>query len=119
MKPTKYYSNTQEKYVAKKLGGRKQLNSGATPFYKGDVILKDVLIECKTPTTEKKSFSIKKEWITKLNNERIGMRKKSCAIVFGFEPNGEQFCVIPIDDYKQLLKDSEELFRVGEVLDEY
>ena len=32
MKPTRYYSKQQEKKVAKQLGGKRQANSGATPF---------------------------------------------------------------------------------------
>ena len=37
-KPTRFYSNKQEKKVAKTLGGKKVANSGATAFHKGDVI---------------------------------------------------------------------------------
>lgn len=35
---TRKYSNLQERRIAKKLQGKKQLNSGATMFAKGDVI---------------------------------------------------------------------------------
>ena len=41
---TRKYSNLQEKRIAKKLHGRKQLNSGATMFQKGDVITDKILI---------------------------------------------------------------------------
>lgn len=34
MRPTRFYSNKQEKQVAKAVGGRKTANSGATPFVK-------------------------------------------------------------------------------------
>ena len=57
-KPTRFYSNRQEKAVAKALGGKQTANSGATPFVKGDVRAQDWLIECKTATSEKKSFAI-------------------------------------------------------------
>lgn len=33
-KSTRYFSNKQEKHVAKSLKGRQTANSGATPFYK-------------------------------------------------------------------------------------
>ena len=33
-KPTRYYSKQQEKKIAKAVGGKRQANSGATPFYK-------------------------------------------------------------------------------------
>ena len=42
-KPTRYYSKQQEKKVAKCVGGKRQPNSGATPFFRLTVLL----IECK------------------------------------------------------------------------
>lgn len=59
--PTRTFSKKQENKVANKFNGEVQLNSGATPFLKGDVLLDNWLIECKTKTTESKSMSIKKE----------------------------------------------------------
>lgn len=32
-RPTRYYSKSQEKRVARQLDGKRQPNSGATPFY--------------------------------------------------------------------------------------
>ena len=61
-KPTRYYSKNQEKEVAKRLGGSTTLNSGATPFQKGDINVGNLLlIECKTKTKDSDSISIKKE----------------------------------------------------------
>ena len=60
-KPTRYFSNKQEKNVTKVLNGKQTLNSGATPFQKGDILTKDFLIECKTKTSHSNSISIKKE----------------------------------------------------------
>lgn len=105
-KPTRYYSKKQEDKVAKSLGGRRQSNSGATPFYKGDVVTKNFLIECKTSTTEKKSVSIKKEWLTKNQQERFAMNKPYSAIAFDFgEGDGEMTNYI-IDErlFKRLLE---------------
>lgn len=93
-KPTRYYSNKQEEEVAKFLGGRKQPNSGAGNFRKGDVILDSFLIECKTTTSDKDSFSIKKEWIEKNKNESYSVRKPNSAIAFRFSPDGEDYFVI-------------------------
>ena len=61
--PTRAYSKKQENYVAKKFGGDRVKNSGATPFQKGDVNLDEqsFLIECKTKTSPSESISIKKE----------------------------------------------------------
>lgn len=64
---TRYYSDIQENYIAKKFNGRRCSNSGAGLFDKSDVIIEDasLSIECKTCTKDKNSFSIKKEWIEK------------------------------------------------------
>ena len=64
-KPTRWYSNKQENHVASAVNGKKVANSGATTWKKGDVQTDDWLLECKTCTTDKKSFSIKKEWLEK------------------------------------------------------
>lgn len=45
MIPTRYYSKQQEKKVAKAVHGKRQANSGATAFAKGDVVTTDWLIE--------------------------------------------------------------------------
>lgn len=82
--PTRYFSNKQEKRVAKAIGGRQTANSGATRYQKGDVTKADWLIECKTCTTQKQSFSIKKEWLTKLREEAIGAGKIHHALAFDF-----------------------------------
>ena len=78
---TRYYSELQEKHVADILNGIRTSNSGAGLFKKGDIIQKDasLLIECKTCTSNKESFSIKKEWLDKNNNERKLMRLDNSA----------------------------------------
>ena len=92
-KPTRFYSNKQEKQVAKTLGGRQVSNSGATPFRKGDVTTKEWLIECKTNTTEKKSFSIKKEWLDKNKEEAFAMGKDYNALAFDFGMSDNYYIV--------------------------
>ena len=99
---TRKYSSKQEKYVAKKLGGRVQPNSGATPFMKGDVVMDNWLLECKTQMTDKKSITIKKEWLDKLEEERFAMRKPNMALVFNFGPGQENYYVINEKTFKQL-----------------
>lgn len=85
-KPTRYFSSLQEEHIARMLDGKCQPNSGATPFFKGDVVAGDFLVECKTTTVCKESFSIKEEWLSGLNGERIQMRKPYCALAFQFAP---------------------------------
>lgn len=83
-KPTRFYSSKQEKTVAKSLGGRQVSNSGATAFNKGDVLAGSFLIECKTVTKEQKTFTIKKDWIEKNQEEAFAMGKQYSAIAIDF-----------------------------------
>ena len=85
-KPTRFYSNRQEKAVAKAVKGKQQANSGASTWQKGDVQNKNFLIECKTTIHPKKSFSIKEEWLEKVAEESIAMRKQGYALCFEFNP---------------------------------
>lgn len=88
-KPTRYYSKQQEKKVAKKLGGKRQANSGATAFQKGDVITDQFLVECKTKTKDSKSFTIKEDWLLKNEEEAFAMNKDS-ALCFDFGPGANK-----------------------------
>jgi len=101
-KPTRYFSSHQEEKVAKLLGGHTQPNSGATPFFKGDVIAKDFVIECKTTTTLRKSFSIKQQWLADANMERIQMRKGYCALAFSFCDKGQNYFVVDEETFAKM-----------------
>lgn len=99
-KPNRFYSKNQEARVAKIVGGKRTLNSGATPFQKGDVETSDFLIECKTSIEEKKSFSIKHEWLKKLKLEARSMGNPHYALLFnygGYE--SENYCIISEKDF--------------------
>ena len=78
---TRYYSNKQEKKVAKAVNGKQQSNSGATAFAKGDVNTDLFLLECKTKVKESSSITIKKEWFTKNEEEAFAMGKLYNALV--------------------------------------
>lgn len=108
-KPTRHYSKLQEEQVANYLGGTLTPNSGAR-HKKGDILLKDTIVECKTRTKQSISHTIKKEWVLDLIKECIEMGKTHWAIVFDFgtQKLNEQFVVIPIDDYKEYLSLKEE-----------
>ena len=86
-KASRFYSNCQEKAVAKVVGGKQTKNSGATMFQKSDVLTDDFTIECKTKTTNSESISIKREWFEKQLKESIQMHKKYSAIVINFGPD--------------------------------
>lgn len=100
-RPTRFYSNKQEKSVAKAVSGTKTANSGATAFSKGDVRNKHFLIECKTSTTEKKNFTIHKEWLTKNKEEAFAMGKEYSAVAFSFG-DAENFYIIDEKTFKRL-----------------
>lgn len=102
VRPTRFYSNRQEKAVAKALHGKQTVNSGATDFSKGDVTTDDWLIECKTAMSEKKSFSIKKEWLEKNKEEAFSMGKSNNALVFDFGDRGTRYYVIDENTFKIL-----------------
>ena len=102
-RPTRYYSNKQEKHVAKVLGGKQTANSGATAFSKGDVRTDDWLIECKTKTSESKSVSIQREWIDKNEEEAFAMGKQYSAVCFDFG-DGENHYIISEKMFKRLMQ---------------
>lgn len=104
MKPTRFYSSRQEKKVAKAVGGKQVANSGATAFAKGDVATDNILIECKTCTENKKSFSIKKEWLEKNKEEAFAMGKDYSVLAFNFGPDSANYYVIDERTFK-ILKD--------------
>lgn len=96
-RPTRFYSNRQEKAVAKAVGGKQVANSGATKFNKGDIVTDLFLIEAKTCTSEKKSFAIKHDWLIKNKEEAFDMGKEYNALVFNFGPDTQNYYVI--DEY--------------------
>ena len=103
-KSTRYYSDRHERRTAKELNAKVQTSSGSSDFLKGDLYTKDCFVECKTSTTEKKSFSIKKEWFAKQKQEAAFMGKPYSAVVFNFGPGEENHYII--DEYLfQFLKD--------------
>lgn len=103
---TRYFSNKQEKRVAKRIGGRQTANSGATPFSKGDVTTDTWLIEAKTKTSPSQSISIKREWLEKNEEEAFAMGKMHNALAFSFGDihNDKDYYIISEDEFKRLLE---------------
>lgn len=90
---TRFFSYSQELRIAKLLDGKVNSNSGATRFSKGDVRTKNILIECKTSTKPIKSFSIKKEWLQKLEQEKFAMNLPYSMIAFDFGDEEDYFII--------------------------
>jgi len=104
MKQTRDFSKKQESDIAKALGGKRQPNSGATQFRKGDVILDRFLIECKTVTQNRQSFSIQKSVITKIDTERFAMGKLYWSVAFNFGPGLPNYYIVDESIMKYLIK---------------
>ena len=101
---TRWYSERQELAIAKAIDGRRTINSGATVFGGGDVVTKRWMIEAKTQIEEKKTFSIKSEWLEKAREEAFSMKKDFMALAFNFggENQTENYYVISERDFKRL-----------------
>lgn len=102
-RPTRFFSTQQEKKIAKTLGGKRTANSGATKWSKGDVVLDGWLLEAKTHTELRKSFTIQKEWFDKNEEEAFAMGKDYSALVFDFG-DGVQHYVIDERLFKKLVE---------------
>ena len=107
---TKWYSDRQELAVARAIDGRRTPMSGASAFVKGDVVTRDWLIECKTQMAEKKSFSIKKDWIDKSREEAFATGKPHVAIAFNFggEDQSKNYFIISQEDFVELVRHTQE-----------
>ena len=111
-KSTKYYSDKQEKEIAKKLGGKQVGGSGASQFSKGDVRVGErILIECKTTTTEKNSYSVKKKVLDKISAEAKSMGKFFSILAFNFGPETNNYYVIDEDTVKFLIEKINEEYK--------
>ena len=110
---TRYYSDLQENSVAKVLNGLKVANSGAGKFSSGDVVIKDasLLLECKTSTSEKKSFSIKREFLEKNKQEALSSRLMNGCLCFDFGPGTDRYYVIDEKMMKFLVEKLKEDYR--------
>lgn len=101
--PTRYYSKKQEDTIAKKLGGQRIKNSGATPWQKGDIHLDKWLLEAKTKTTASKSMSIQKEWLEKNVKEALFQGKPYTALAFNFGPDEQNYYIIDEELFEKLV----------------
>ena len=84
---TRDYSDMQEKHIAKVTGGKVQSNSGGTKFGGGDVHTDKFFIEAKTPMSDKKSFSIKEDWLYKMKEQAFEQGKEEAVLAFRFSPD--------------------------------
>lgn len=93
----------QERQVAKLVDGQVQVASGGTSHGAGDVLTDDWFFECKTVTTPKDSYSVKKSIIDKMKEQTFEQRKGYCALAFRFSPEDKDYFVIDSDTMQYLL----------------
>lgn len=107
---TRYYSDKQEKYIAKITGGKVQSNSGGTKFGGGDVHTSKFFIEAKTPTVCRETFTIRREWLNKMEEQMFQQGKECCALAFTFDPDTQKnYFIIPEKEFLEYLAYKEEL----------
>lgn len=112
---TRFFSKQQENSVAKLVGGQTVANSGARPYQKGDTTKpadysdpenyqaqESWLFECKTCTTPKQSFAIKKQWLETIKEEAFQAGKMNYALVFSFGPKQENYYILNEQKFKEL-----------------
>lgn len=96
-------SDRQEKQVAKRLGGRVHIASGALPMKKSDLSTSDFQIECKT--TAAGSHSVKVDILAKVTLE-ASQRNRRPALSIRFEgekdPNRD-WILVRLCDFEELI----------------
>lgn len=90
-------ANLQEKRITRNLNqlgaeARQRLASGSLWFSKSDVISKHLQIEAKTKSKPSKTFSLKKEWFDKIENEAL-LEGKIPVVVISFGDGIDYFCI--------------------------
>lgn len=101
MNQKKRKSQIQEKNLKKRVNGRLTVNSGATSvFDKADVDTSVFKIECKT--TDKKSYSLKKSILDKVNKEAIFQNKMPLMEI---EIGHDKYIVSKSEDFWAIIKD--------------
>ena len=106
---TRDYSDKQEKHIAKVTGGKVQSNSGGTKFGGGDVHTDKFFIEAKTPAIERKSFTIRKDWLEKMKEQAFEQGKEEAVLAFRFSPEDKtDMYVLNEKQFLEYLKYKEE-----------
>lgn len=113
---TRYHSNIQEKRIAKAMGGKQVIGSGATPFLKGDVMADTLFIEAKTKTKPSSQITVKKEWVEKAKAQSLAMRKEDYSIAVSFG-DGKDYYLIEDNLMEDLYKSRQALRAVIEAME--
>ena len=93
----------QERQIANLVNGQVQVASGGTSHGGGDVLTDNWFFECKTVTTEKDSYSVKKKVIDKLKEQAFEQRKDYAILAFRFSPEQNDYFVVDSDTFKYMM----------------
>lgn len=99
----KDYSVIQEQRVAKLFRASRTPQSGGGKFIKGDILSANFLIECKTTTTPKLFFTVRKEVLDKAQHEAREMGKESAILAFTIGESFEDYFVVTPQFVSKLL----------------
>ena len=113
---TRAKSSQQEKRIAKAMGGKQVIGSGATPFLKGDVIVDQLFIEAKTKMIPSQQITVKKAWIDKAKDQALSTRKRDYAIAISFG-DPKEYYIIEDTLMEELVKCRQLLFELESYMD--
>jgi hypothetical protein len=109
-----------ERKLAKATGGIRTPMSGGG-HTKGDVLTRFTLVEAKTSarldTAGGKVFNLKREWLTKAAKEAAEERKLFWFLALHFFGDTDDFAVLPMKEFQQMLAQLEGLYTLAEWLD--
>lgn len=107
-KSTKQKVNEHEKELANKLGGKRQLNSGANKRHKGDIKLPEFLLDSKETGTN--SIILTSTELMKIIREARGEKLiPGLVVTIHKMPNGmdTEWALIPLEIFAELIKGEE------------
>lgn len=100
---TRAKSSTQEKRIAKAIGGRQVVGSGSTPFLKGDVVAGKLFIEAKTKMAPSSQITVKKGWLEKAKEQMFSTRKEEYAVAISFG-DPKEYYIVEDEYFERLIK---------------
>ena len=106
----KKYSQRQDKRVAKLTNQEIVRNSGAVRGRRGDLRKQNLLSETKTTIRSQKTFTLRREWFDKIDQQAFQMGKEFGIIIFSFGDN-KDFVACSLEDFDQIYESKCQLER--------
>lgn len=107
---THTHGQRAEKKTAKRIAGRANPGSGSVEGLKGDITLRDFLVENKC--TEHKSLSLKHEWLAKITREAREVGKSPALTIQFVDKLGNpipcgRWTLIQEDDFREFSEEGQ------------